>query len=217
MSAPTLAETVAVSLRKNILEGKYLSGERLIELTLARMLSVSQITVRDALRILEQDGWVVKIPRRGVYVRSFTPEAAEEIYALVQAVESLVFKWVIEKFTRQMSADLQVFLDAARKHAHRDEGVEAAEAMFEFHNYISGIPHMPMTNQILEQLRNQVRMLEAIRQVRAPVNIRELHAQIDRHEALLHALETGNLDAAINQLNTLLDSYIQLTLSALRI
>ena len=59
----TRAETVAAALREAILKGDYLSGERLIELSLAKTFDVSQNTVRDAMRLLEQDGWVVKHAR----------------------------------------------------------------------------------------------------------------------------------------------------------
>ncbi len=102
ISGPTLAESVAAAIRAGILDGKYLSGERLIELNLAKTMGVSQITVRDALRILEQEGWVTKNPRRGVYVRSFTSDAAEEVYALIRTFEGLAMEWVFDKYTRQM-------------------------------------------------------------------------------------------------------------------
>ncbi|WP_343419609.1 GntR family transcriptional regulator [Candidatus Flexifilum breve] len=96
-----------------------MSGERLIELNLAKTMGVSQITVRDALRILEQEGWVTKNPRRGVYVRSFTSDAAEEVYALIRTFEGLAMEWVFDKYTRQMGTDLHAILDAARKHAQK--------------------------------------------------------------------------------------------------
>jgi DNA-binding GntR family transcriptional regulator len=63
MTSVTRAETVATTLRESILKGEYVSGERLVELSLAKRLKVSQNTIRDALRMLEQDGWVVKHAR----------------------------------------------------------------------------------------------------------------------------------------------------------
>jgi DNA-binding GntR family transcriptional regulator len=68
----TRAETVAEQIRQAIRAGAYVSGQRLVELSLAAKLNVSQNTVRDALRLLETAGWVVKRARHGLYVRSLT-------------------------------------------------------------------------------------------------------------------------------------------------
>lgn len=212
-----MAESVANALRKGILDGKYLSGERLIELNLAKTMGVSQITVRDALRILEQEGWVIKTPRRGVYVRSFSPEAAEEVYSLIRVFEALALETLIQKYTRQIGADLRVLIDVARRHAQKDERRDAVERLFEFHDYMSRVIDRPLTHQVLELLRNQSRMLEAIRQVRAPINIQALNTMIDYHDQLLACIEKGDLQTARDLINTIFDSYRQITVSALTV
>jgi DNA-binding GntR family transcriptional regulator len=214
---PTLAESVAAALRAGILDGMYLSGERLIELNIAKRMNVSQITVRDALRILEQEGWVIKNPRRGVYVRSFTPEAAEEVYALIRGFESIAMEWVIEKYTRQMGGDLRAILDAARRHAQKDERRAAVDTLFEIHEYFGRVIDRPLTNRILEMLRNQVRMLEAIRQARAPVNAPVLNTMIDLHEQLLKALDQGEVTAARETVDRLFTAYSQLIITVLKV
>lgn len=217
ISGPTLAESVAAAIRAGILDGKYLSGERLIELNLAKTMGVSQITVRDALRILEQEGWVTKNPRRGVYVRSFTPDAAEEVYALIRTFEGLAMEWVFDKYTRQMGTDLHAILDAARKHAQKDERREAIDKLFDFHNYLARSIDKPLSSQILELLSNQTRMLEAIRQVRAPVNAQGLNSNIELHDQLLEAIEKRDLDTARQLINTLFIQYSQLMVSVLTV
>ncbi|MBE2271773.1 MAG: GntR family transcriptional regulator [Anaerolinea sp.] len=217
MSTPTLAEAVATAVRKDILDGKHLSGERLIELSIAHELNVSQITVRDALRILEQEGWVVKQPRRGVYVRSFTPENALEVFAVMEALELLLLEWLIPVITKAACAELGVLLMTARKHAHRSERREAITVLFAFHEKMGTLIDRPLTNHLLDGLRNQVRLLEAIRQARAPFNLRELHAQIDQHEAIVRALEAGDLAGAQQHSRVLYAAYRELMLSILRI
>ncbi len=217
ISGPTLAESVAAAIRAGILDGKYLSGERLIELNLAKTMGVSQITVRDALRILEQEGWVTKNPRRGVYVRSFTPEAAEEVYALLRTFEGLAMEWVLNKYTRQMGADLHNFVDAARKHAQKDERRDAIDKLFDFHDYLARVIEKPLSNQILDMLSNQTRMLEAIRQVRAPMNAQSLNANIELHDQLLEAIEKGDLATARQLVNTVFQTYSELMISVLKV
>lgn len=217
----TLAEVTAQAIRDAILRGDYLSGERLVELSLAEVMKVSQNTVRDALRILELDGWVVKRPRHGVYVRQFTPEEAAEVFALLAAVEPLALGWMMERmaaqpaFTRQQLADLRRLVDAARKEAYAGQIAEVIERLFSFHEQIAQGAGKAATHQLLEQLYNQVRLLEAVRQARTPARPQELESRIAAHEALLRQMEQGDSRAARETLVGQISSYSSSVAAAL--
>jgi DNA-binding GntR family transcriptional regulator len=219
----TLAEVTAYSIRGAILRGDYLSGERLVELSLAEAMKVSQNTVRDALRILELDGWVVKRPRHGVYVRQFTTEEASEVFALLAAVEPLALGWMMERMTaqsalaRQQVADLRRLLEAARKDAYAERVSAAVERLFSFHEQIATLASKSATHQLLEQLYNQVRLLEALRQVRSPSRVQELERRIAAHEALLRQIEIGDERGARDTLLEQIVSYGNLVTSALTV
>lgn len=212
----TRAETVAAALREAILKGDYLSGERLVELSLAKSLDVSQNTVRDALRLLEQDGWVVKHARRGVYVRTFTSDEAAEVFALIGAVESLALDWALQIMTKSALQELGALLETARRHAYTGDWQAAIEAGFRFHERIAQIAGKPFTTQVMAQLFNQARLLEALRQARAPRNPQELNAHIRRHEALYHAIESGDASGAQRLMREQIQIYAEAVLAALR-
>ena len=194
-----------------------MSGERLIEVKIAQTLDVSQNTVREALRILEQEGWVVKQPRRGVYVRSFSAAAAVEVYALVDAVEALALVWAVEKIDKAMRADLEALLVMARKYADIGERPQAFEQLLQFHERIGAAAQKPLTAQMLETLYNQMRLLEALRQARAPRTPRELEAQIKAHEALYLAIEAGDAESACRRLRGQIAAYSATTIAALKL
>lgn len=217
MTTATLAQSVAETLRAAILNGEHLSGERLVELTLARSLGVSQNTVRDALRILEHEGWVIKLARRGVYVRSFTIEDALEIYTLLASVETLALVWATSQMTKAIRAELGNILDRARKAAHLSQRREAIETLFQFHLRIAELAEKPLTRQLMEQLYNQARILEAVRQARAPHNPHELHTQITGHERLLTLIDADDMPNAQRQLRELIAAYGRMTVAALEI
>src|SRR6185312_13990753 len=61
----SLADAVADRLREGIHNGEYAPGQRLVERTLSDRLGVSHIPVREALTKLEDEGLVVRLPRRG--------------------------------------------------------------------------------------------------------------------------------------------------------
>ena len=213
----TRAEGAADAIREAILSGKYLSGERLIEIRIAQKLDVSQNTVRDALRILEQEGWVVKQPRRGVYVRTFSAEAAAEIGALLTAVETMALGWAMERFDKADHVDLHKHVAAARKLACAGDQRAAFAELLAFHERIRSAAQHPLTTEVLETLYNQVRLLDALRQARAPRSLRELDERIDDHEALAHLISKGDVEAACQSLREQIEGLSATTSAALRL
>lgn len=207
MSTLTRAESVAETLRQAILNGQYLSGERLIEIKIANALEVSQNTVRDALRILEGEGWVVKTPRHGVHVRQFNAADAVELCTIIGVLESLTVKWVTEQLDKPTRADLNAYIAAARRMSYVGERGQAFDQLVRFHQRIVGAAQKPLTTQLLETLYNQVMLLEALHEARAPRSARELDAMISANEAVLRLMETGDSDGASRQLQRLIDDY----------
>ena len=74
-----LREVVCETLRDAIRKGKLKPGERLMESQLAEDLGVSRTPVREAIRKLELEGYVIMMPRRGTYVANLSSLAAERI------------------------------------------------------------------------------------------------------------------------------------------
>jgi DNA-binding GntR family transcriptional regulator len=215
MSSTTLAETVASAIRDSILHGNYLSGERLVEISLAHEMNVSQNTVRDALSVLEQEGWVVKRARRGVYVRTFSADEAAEVYALLSAVEPLALEWAIRLITKTQLAELRRLLSQARKLSHSGDRPAALEALFRFHEMLGTIAAKPLTGELLVRLYNCARLLEAVRQARAPRFAHNLEARIDLHDTLLDYIERGDKIAAVETFHAQLSAYRDILLPAL--
>src|SRR5215207_3728904 len=161
MTTPTLVDSVAGALRDLLLTGHTMCGERLVEIALAHEMNVSQNTVRDALRVLEAEGWVVRYARRGVYVRSFTPADADEVYALLAAVESVALEWVLDRMTKARAAELRRPLMQARRAAMTNDPYGALEALFGFHEALVASADKPLTSDFLRRLTNYARLLEA--------------------------------------------------------
>lgn len=171
MSRPraTLAQEVAHVLRENIRLGRYACGERLVELAIAQSLQVSQNTVRDALRQLETEGWVRYSPRRGVRVRDFTAGEAEEVFALMAAVEGLALKWAFEAHGRaQLRTSLQPHVEALNAACVSGELVMGRDALFAFHRTLAALSDRPHTQSALEVLHNHAYLLTTGYDTRGP-------------------------------------------------
>ena len=75
-----LRDVVFRTLRQAILRGELKPGERLMEIRLANQLGVSRTPIREAIRMLELDGLVIMVPRKGAQVApvSYTHLRAHE-------------------------------------------------------------------------------------------------------------------------------------------
>jgi len=75
----SLAEYIFQDLENKIIAGTLKPGQRIVEEELCRSFGVSRSPVREALRILESQGFVLREPRRGVTVTKVTLKEAEDI------------------------------------------------------------------------------------------------------------------------------------------
>jgi DNA-binding GntR family transcriptional regulator len=205
-STATRAETVADKVRAAIKRGLYMGGERLIEQNLATQMNVSQNTIRDALRILEGEGWVFKTARYGVHVRSFTALEAEELYTLWAAVESLALRWAIQSLSKSGLGQLRRLVQDARKQALLGDTEAATEILFALHKAIGELSGRPQTVELLATLHNRAYLLEIVRRNRAPRSLHAYQAQIIFYEKLLSLMEAGDTDAAHELLAYLIHS-----------
>jgi DNA-binding GntR family transcriptional regulator len=109
-----LRDVVTSELRRLILAGELTPGERLVEDRLAERLGVSRNPVREAIRVLEAEGFVEVTPRRGAAVSRLPSEEAEELFDVRMALEGLSARLAARKVTPATTARLRSVLDSAR-------------------------------------------------------------------------------------------------------
>ena len=133
---PTLSipEQIAARVGERILRGAMATGERIGEQELAASTGVSRGPVREALRILEREGLVTILPRRGAIVTELT---AAEVRELME-VRAGLFEMVIRKLHRARPPELFPLLDAGLTRlqalaALPDKGSDYAETVYRIH------------------------------------------------------------------------------------
>lgn len=82
-----LRELVCENIRQAIIDGTFSPGERLMEIQLADEMGVSRTPVREAIRKLELEGFVVMIPRRvpmlPIFPLKISPKFTKSVSALI--------------------------------------------------------------------------------------------------------------------------------------
>lgn len=198
----TLAEALADVLRRNLREGLLVCGDRLAESHVAKDHHVSQNTARDALRLLEQEGWLARRPRHGITVRAFSAEEAETLYTIRAHLEALSMRWAFERFTEQDKAALSGIIGQARIHAGMSDLLGVQDNISAFHHRLLALAQRPLLHNTLQPILNQTRLL---------VNLRDSHTphadpadQLTRYGDLITHIRYGERAAAGTALHDLI-------------
>ncbi|MFD1851125.1 GntR family transcriptional regulator [Oceanobacillus bengalensis] len=103
-----LGELIAEQLRQDIYNRRIELGDRLIEADLAERFDVSRSTIREALKILEQEKLVLSKARKGTFVCRFTEEDLDELTEVRLIIESRAF---VKALTHMEDKDFNVLAD----------------------------------------------------------------------------------------------------------
>ena len=115
----TAIEQLSGNLRKDIIHGIIKSGEHIKEKEIAVKYKVSRIPVREALMQLENEGYLVKIPRKGNFVRSLTRNSVEESLLIYETLVPLILNDAITKYNKKTYSDVEKILQkTGKKHIH---------------------------------------------------------------------------------------------------
>ncbi len=186
-----LSRDITDAVRAMILDGTLPPGERLLPRHLQERFGVSIIPVREALRSLESEGFIVTLPRRGTQVSPVSMAELREVYALRRSIEPPLMRSSARERGDDEVARAQAAFEAMNVHVGVD--VDAfLTAHRTFHRVLLEPSLGPLTERILTQL-----WLTADRYVRLGVTTSHVDklAQ-DDHAALLKAYVDGQADIA---------------------
>ena len=83
-----LFEEVAERIRNRIFSQELMPGDRIDEQRLTREFGISRTPLREALKVLQAEGLVTLVPRRGCFVAQLNERDLDDIYATVALLES---------------------------------------------------------------------------------------------------------------------------------
>lgn len=151
--APASAQEAALAwLREAIATGELAPGAHLPQEDIALQMGLSLIPVREALRILENDGLIVHHPRRGYFVTQLTIDNANEIYELRRQLEDSAVRNALPRLAPETFERMERDLLACTRAHEIGAVVEALEANRRFHFALIDDPHQPYAQRMIHQL-----------------------------------------------------------------
>jgi DNA-binding GntR family transcriptional regulator len=195
---PGTAQQHAVdSLRRFIVAGELKPGQRVNQEDVAEQIGLSVAPVREALRVLEQEGQVTYLPRRGYFVTELRLADLEEIYELRAVLEARAARDALPAIDDDALARIT---DAARECVDAaTDGDVAAElaANRRFHLAILDAPGRPHTLRMIRLLWDSTEAYRAI-YYNSPA---ERAASIEAHDRILAAIRDRDPDRLVTELD----------------
>lgn len=187
-----LREAVCNAIRDAINNGVLKPGDRLMEIQLAEELGISRTPVREAIRKLEMEGFVVMIPRRGTYVTDISLKDVTEIYEIRISLDMLAASLAAERINDDEleEMDRQLLLTSKYNIDTEMEKIVACDSVF--HDVLYRAARNERLVSIINNLRDQLTNMRG-RTMAQPGRLAET---LTEHRTLLDAIASRDPEAA---------------------
>ena len=142
----TKEQQVAEYLREGILAGEFARGQKLKQAEIAKRLDISITPVREAMKLLEAEGYIHVSAHRGAAVAPFQIERVDELFQLRLAMELKLTLAATKLLTNRDIDDLTA-IDAALHEAANHKNLESQQRglNYRFHFRLYGCADLPQT------------------------------------------------------------------------
>jgi DNA-binding GntR family transcriptional regulator len=183
---------VAERLRELIYRRELSPGDWIDEIALTQQLAISRTPLREALKVLQQEGLVELIPRRGCRVKELDEQELLEMFPVMATLEGLCTNLAAQKLSATDMKQLEKLHERLEKYAASGNVDKYYEVNREFHTAIQTLSGNRWLSRIASELRN-VLVLARHRQLTLPGRLLE---SLEEHRTIMQALKDNNPDAA---------------------
>ncbi len=193
-SSFSLTDEIAAIVRDRILKGEYEIGEKIKENQIATELRVSRTPIREAFKLLENEGLIDYIPNRGCFAKGFTKQDVDDIYAVRAALEMLAVERAVERVTDAEVAALEEEWELMEFYVRKKDSQKVLELNTAFHDIIYASTRSRFMAQVLRSYKGY------IDKTRKSVFYDEtyLEAILDEHREILDAIKQKDKEKAIS-------------------
>ena len=186
--ARSLRDATTDTLRTMIASGQLAPGTRVVERQVAEQLGVSRVPVREALRVLEREGFVEERATRGMVVRRLDDDDIAMLFAVRQSLEALLSQRLVALLDDDGLAALDGIISTAAAHERSGRTADAIAANAEFHSLLVELAASRVLTSVIEPIAG--RMAWLLNQHSDPTTM------IAEHRVIVEALRARDPDRA---------------------
>lgn len=201
------AQMIYMDLRRKIVEGRLLPGERLIEEKLAARYGVSRTPIREVLTLLEADGLVILQTNRGGTVRVYTQKEIYDIYDLRLLIEGYAARRAALFISGDALLELDELISEAEEVLEKacsdemswEDGIRRlVENNLQFHRFIARAG----ANAFLEALWERYTFLPFVYRTLKVYGAEGLRTSLRQHRLLVEAFSAHDPEMAESLMRT---------------
>ena len=198
----SLTDEIADVVRERILKGEYEIGEKIKENQIATELKVSRTPIREAFKLLENEGLIDYIPNRGCFAKGFTKQDVDDIYAVREALEELAVRWAVARITEPELLALEEQVDLMEFYTKKKDKKKVLELNTSFHEVIYASARSRFLAQILRSYK------EYIEKTRKSIFYEQSYLEgiLSEHRAIFEAIKDRDEERVVEAISKHLEA-----------
>ena len=198
----SLTDEIADVVRERILKGEYEIGEKIKENQIATELKVSRTPIREAFKLLENEGLIDYIPNRGCFAKGFTKQDVDDIYAVREALEELAVRWSVARITEPELVALEEQVDLMEFYTKKKDKKKVLELNTSFHEVIYASARSRFLAQVLRSYK------EYIEKTRKSIFYEQSYLEgiLSEHRAIFEAIKDRDKERAVEAISKHLEA-----------
>ena len=195
--ATSLRHKISNNIRKAIFHGKLKPGDRLIEIDLANQMGVSRGPIREAMRMLEQEGVINSQPYKDSMVAEISLEEVLEVLTPIRLViELFAIRKAMPYFNQTHYEALTEIIKEMKQGAAQNNLYKLVDSDLDFHEYLVNLSNVPNLLGTWTTIYNRIRM-HFIADGQTYSDLNQLWKD---HERLLETIKGNNLKEICSEL-----------------
>ncbi|MFN3075769.1 MAG: GntR family transcriptional regulator [Alphaproteobacteria bacterium] len=184
----SLHDQVVGHLRRMILEGELMPGERVAEKRLCDLLGISRTPLREALKVLAHEGLVTLRPNRGAVVTPVSCRSVSELFPLCAVMERLAGETACRGMRQELLFELRSLIDGLWEAMRAQDSGVFRDRVHSFRQHLFAAAGNGLLASTYHALSQQIlRVCSAI----GPLSQEWMRKAVEAHETMVDALERG--------------------------
>ena len=198
----SLTDEIADVVRERILKGESEIGEKIKENQIATELKVSRTPIREAFKLLENEGLIDYIPNRGCFAKGFTKQDVDDIYAVREALEELAVRWAVARITEPELLALEEQVDLMEFYTKKKDKKKVLELNTSFHEVIYASARSRFLAQVLRSYK------EYIEKTRKSIFYEQSYLEgiLSEHRAIFEAIKDRDEERVVEAISKHLEA-----------
>ena len=200
-----LYQVVANRLRERIYDRELEPGQVIDEKELCEVFGISRTPMREALKVLDSEGLVELVPRRGCFVKDLKLEELRDLFPVMAALEGLCAREALENAQAADVERLEAHHAELEKFAAAGDINSYYEVNFTLHQLIQELSGNRWLQRVTTDLR---KILRLARHSQLTVEGR-LEQSLNEHRQIMDAFRRGDVEAVEQTMKCHLDSQLE--------